>query len=203
MYRPLTVLLGLSLALPPFAAAQERSLRVLQAGPDGELATLAEAGEVRVVFSEPMVALGRIPQPVTAPFFRIQPEVRGTFRWSGTDTLIFTPAEPAKLPFATRFEVTIDAGAMSVAGRRLAQTHTFAFTTPTVKLLRTEWYRKGGRYDQPIVVLLRFNQPVSHDATSPHLSFAHEAHPWEAPTLETAARERMRAVDPQSADDFQ
>ena len=57
---------------------------------------LAEANEVRVVFSEPMVTLGKIPQPVVAPFFRIEPAVKGTFRWSGTTTLIFTP-EP--LPF--------------------------------------------------------------------------------------------------------
>ena len=77
-------------------------MRIVSAGPVGETATLAEANEIRVVFSEPMVVLGRIPQPVTAPFFRIEPAVKGTFRWSGTTTLIFTPAEP--LPYATEFD---------------------------------------------------------------------------------------------------
>jgi len=27
---------------------------------------------------------------------------------------------------------------------------------PTVHLLRTDWYRQNGRYDQPILVALRF-----------------------------------------------
>ena len=54
------------------------ALRIVSAGPVGETATLAEANEIRVVFSEPMVVLGRIPQPVTAPFFRIDPAVKGT-----------------------------------------------------------------------------------------------------------------------------
>jgi ABC-type taurine transport system ATPase subunit len=67
------------------------TLRVVTAGPVGETATIAEAGEVRAVFSEPMVFLGRIPNPAIAPFFRIEPAVKGTFRWSGTTTLIFTP----------------------------------------------------------------------------------------------------------------
>src|SRR5205085_617798 len=82
-------------------------LKIVSAGPSGETATLAEANEVRVVFSEPMVVVGKIPQPVTAPFFHISPDVQGTLRWSGTTTLIFTPSQP--LPFATRYNVSIDA----------------------------------------------------------------------------------------------
>ena len=73
------------------AAQQPPPLRVVSSGPTGEIADIAQANEVRVVFSEPMVTLGRIPEPVTAPFFQITPAVRGTFRWSGTTILIFTP----------------------------------------------------------------------------------------------------------------
>ena len=53
-------------------------LTVVSTGPADEVANLAEANEVRVVFSEPMVTLGRIPDPVRPPFFRITPSVRGT-----------------------------------------------------------------------------------------------------------------------------
>ena len=84
------------------ASAQE--LRVTGSGPGGEIAKLEEAREVRAVFSEPMVALGRIPAEVKAPFFRITPAVPGRFRWSGTSTLIFTASDPLRLPYATRFE---------------------------------------------------------------------------------------------------
>ena len=79
------------------------SLIVQRAGPDGELTTLDQANEIRVVFSEPMVTLGRIPQPVTAPFVRIEPAIRGTFRWSGTTILIFTPDPRQPLPYATTY----------------------------------------------------------------------------------------------------
>src|SRR5438045_7645890 len=66
-------------------------LTIVKAGPVGELAQLAEGNEVRVVFSEPMVVVGKIPRVVEAPWFHITPDVRGTFRWAGTTTLVFTP----------------------------------------------------------------------------------------------------------------
>src|SRR6478736_3698839 len=77
-------------AHPGRAQQQTQALRVLSAAPGGEVATLAEANEIRIVFSEPMVTLGRIPSPVRAPFVRITPAVAGSFRWSGTAILIFT-----------------------------------------------------------------------------------------------------------------
>jgi Big-like domain-containing protein len=123
------------------AAAQPApALRVVTAGPVAEIENLAEANEIRVVFSEPMVVLGRIPQPVRAPFFTIRPELPGTFRWSGTTILIFTPDPKRALPFATTYEITIDATARAVSGRQLPRPYTFRFTTPTVKLLRTDHY---------------------------------------------------------------
>ena len=67
-------------------------------GPAGEVETLAEANEVRVIFSEPMVTLGRIPARIRPPFFRITPSAPGTFRWSGTTILVFTPDPKRPLP---------------------------------------------------------------------------------------------------------
>src|SRR5687768_2114004 len=140
--------LSFLLFAPSLLAAN--GLRVVSAGPVGETAPLAEANEIRVVFSEPMVVLGRIPQPVTAPYFRITPNVAGTFRWSGTDTLIFTPRSP--LPYATKYDVTIDRTAKSIAGNTLDRPYTFTFSTPPIRLLSTDFYRKGERYDAPIVI---------------------------------------------------
>src|SRR6185436_18175206 len=91
-------------------------LTIVKAGPVGEIASLAEANEVRVVFSEPMVAVGKIPKDLAVPWFHIEPAVKGTFRWSGTTTLIFTPAA---LPFATKYDVRIDAAAKAVSGKTL------------------------------------------------------------------------------------
>jgi hypothetical protein len=132
-------------AQPAAAQAVQQPLRVVSAAPAGEVADRAEANEIRVVFSEPMVTLGQIPARVTAPFFRITPAVAGTFRWSGTTILIFTVDPKRPLPFATKYDVTIDATATAISGRRLARPYQFTFTTPTVKLVATNWYRRGGR----------------------------------------------------------
>ena len=39
---------------------QAGPLRIVNAGPRGELARLEEAGQIRIVFSEPMVAIGTV-----------------------------------------------------------------------------------------------------------------------------------------------
>ncbi|RPI53772.1 MAG: hypothetical protein EHM55_12820 [Acidobacteria bacterium] len=187
-------------------AAQERpgNLTVVSAGPAGEIGSLEEANEIRMVFSEPMVALGRIPQPVTAPFVAISPAISGgTFRWSGTTILIYTPDPKRKLPFATRYGVTVDTSATATSGRRLAAPYTFAFTTPTVKLRAAEPFRKNGRYDSPMLVALRFNQPVAPAAVISHLTLGFEPHEWDAPQLSDAGRARLSANNPQAVARFE
>ncbi|HEY0155963.1 MAG TPA: alpha-2-macroglobulin family protein [Thermoanaerobaculia bacterium] len=154
------------------------TLRVVSVGPVGETATLAEANEIRVVFSEPMVTLGKIPQPVTAPFFRIEPAVKGTFRWSGTTTLIFTPEK--SLPYGTEYAVTVDRTAKSVAGNTLDQPYRWTFTTPTIRLMRIDHYR---RPNGALVIGLWFNQPVESATIAPHLKLRTQAHEIELPPV--------------------
>ena len=71
--------------------AQTR-LSVVSLRPAGETSDLGESREVTVVFSEPMVALGRIPNPVTAPFFK---ESTTLFRWTFTSAAV----RPVPKPF--------------------------------------------------------------------------------------------------------
>ena len=186
-------LLPVSRAYPQPAPA----LRVVSAGPTGEAASAAEVNEVRVVFSEPMVTMGRVPAQVRPPFIHIVPAVAGTFRWSGTTILIFTPAR--RLPLATEYRVTIDADAAAVSGRRLASAFTFAFRTPTARLLRTNWYRPGDHYNAPPLVALNFNQPVNPQDVVEHLSAAFQPHPFMAPTIASDARQRLTDADPAAA----
>src|SRR5918993_4453845 len=98
--RLLPVAVLLFTVFPLTAAAQRAPLRVVSAGPTGEVASLEEANEIRVVFSEPMAALGQVPVRLRPAYFQITPAVPGTFRWSGATVLIFTPAK--RLPLATR-----------------------------------------------------------------------------------------------------
>jgi uncharacterized protein YfaS (alpha-2-macroglobulin family) len=184
------------------AGAQGRALTIVSYGPEGEVASLAEANEVRVVFSEPMVTLGRIPAVVQAPFLKITPAIAGSFRWSGTTILIFTPDPKKPLPYATEYTVTIDANAQAVSGRRLEEPHTFSFTTPTVRLLRTQTYRRKGRFDQPFVVLMRFNQPVQGTQVLAHLRARFEPHEWIEPGLDADARDRLKSVAPAALEQY-
>ena len=180
------------------AAFAANGLRVVSAGPVGEVATLAEANEIRVVFSEPMVALGKIPDPVLAPFFQIQPAVKGTFRWSGTTTLIFTPSP--QLPFATQYTVTIDPTVKSLAGKSLDKQYRWTFMTPTVRLLSTDWYRRVDKPGNPVVIGLRFNQPVDAKTIIQHLQLRTQAHQIDVPPIEDPAR--LAKLEPQALQAF-
>jgi len=193
-------LLLLSILLSTAAQPAPAPLRVASAGPSGEVASIEEANEIRVVFSEPMIALGTVPPRLRPSFFHITPAVTGTFRWSGTTILIFTPAK--RLPLATKYDVRIDAGTAALSGRRLAAPYTFSFITPTARLLKAEHYRPGGRFDAAPIVVLRLNQPVKAEAVVPHLHPQFDRHPFVAPVLSQAVRERMRTTDPASVQAF-
>src|SRR5688572_2094056 len=169
----------LGAAIIATVAAQNTALTVVNTGPEGPLDQLAQANEIRIVFSEPMVTLGRIPARVTAPFVRITPAIPGTYRWSGTTILIFTPDPKRPLPYATTYQVTVETTATAVSGRTLAKPVSFSFTTPVVRLLQTNWYRRGGTVNGALVALLRFNQPVNPQDVAKHLTASLERHDWE------------------------
>src|SRR4051794_3640309 len=127
----------LVLSASPHPSPPRTPLKVVSAGPNGEVRATEEANEIRVVFSEPMVTLAAVPPRLKPAFFHITPAVTGTYRWSGTTILILTPAR--RLPLATKYAVTIDAGTAAVSGRKLAAPYTFSFITPPAHLLQTQW----------------------------------------------------------------
>ena len=124
----------------------------------------------------------------------------GTFRWSGTTTLIFTPDPKTPLPFATKYDVTIDADAKAVSGKTLGKPYRFSFITPTIQLLRTDWYRKGGKYDGGVVIALWFNQPVVAETLGSHLALRTVAHEFKTPFI--PARDRLMKLEPQQVAAF-
>jgi hypothetical protein len=114
-------LLSILCLAPAVSRAQTPALAVVSASPQGEVANREEAKEIRIVFSEPMVALGRIPATVAAPFVKITPALPGAFRWSGTTILVFTPDPKRPLPFATQYQVTLSTDAAAASGHKLAK----------------------------------------------------------------------------------
>ena len=192
--------LGILFLVCAMSAQAADKLTIVKAGPVGEVANLAEANEIRVVFSEPMIVVGKIPKVLDLPWFHVAPEIKGTFRWSGTTTLIFTPDPKTPLPFATKFDVTIDPEAKAVSGKTLGKAYRFSFITPTIQLLRTDWYRKDGKWDGSIVIALWFNQPVDAETLGEHLKLRTVAHEFKAPEL--PGRERLQKLEPQQVAAF-
>jgi alpha-2-macroglobulin len=180
--------------------APRAPLRVVSAGPTGEIRAGEEGNEIRVVFSEPMAALARVPPRLKPPFFHITPAVAGTFRWSGTTILILTPAK--RLPLATKYDVTIDAGTKAISGRTLAAPYTFSFMTPTASLVQTNWYRPGGRFDAAPIIVLRFNQPVKPEDVAAHVHAAFQKHEFIPPVIAAPVQARLRAIDPPAVQAF-
>jgi uncharacterized protein YfaS (alpha-2-macroglobulin family) len=192
--------LGILLFVCALSARAADKLTIVKAGPIGEVSTLAEANEIRAVFSEPMVVVGKIPKVLEVPWFHVEPAIKGSFRWSGTTTLIFTPDPKTPLPFATKYDVTIDADAKAVSGKTLGQAYHFSFITPTIQLKRTDWYRKGGKFDGDIVIALWFNQPVDTETLATHVQLRTVGHEFKAPEL--PARERLQKLEPQQVAAF-
>ncbi|MGH9407827.1 MAG: MG2 domain-containing protein, partial [Vicinamibacterales bacterium] len=200
MFRRLLLLVLCALPSSVCLAQAPAALRIVSAGPAGDVSKIEEANEIRVVFSEPMVALGQAPVNLKPAFVHIAPSVAGTFRWSGTTILIFTPAK--HLPLATKYDVSIDAGTTAASGHTLPAPYTFSFTTPTVHLLSTTWYRPNGRFDAAPIILLRFNQPVKPSDVVGHVTAAFEAHEFVAPVLPASAVSRLRAIDSRAEQAF-
>ncbi|MFN7132239.1 MAG: Ig-like domain-containing protein, partial [Myxococcales bacterium] len=131
-------------------------LAVVASRPTG----LAE-GDVRptITFSAPVKALEAIVED-EAPPARLEPAVKGAWRWLGSASVEFVPEAP--LPMSTTFKVTVPAGLVALNGARLNEPYVFEFHTPPPQLQQSAPWN-GYRWLQPDQVIgLTFNQPV-HD----------------------------------------
>ncbi len=144
-------------SVPP-SGETKGELKVLSATPKGLTRNPSEAGAVVVIFDHPMVALEALPEGRGSSFLRISPSVRGKHRWLGTRALAFTPDE--RLPYGTRFEVSVPAGTRSLDGFRLSADHVWEFRTIRPRVLHS-FPVEGQRNLKPDTkILLVFNQSV-------------------------------------------
>ena len=65
----------LVVGVPLAVDSQQAQLTILNSGPTGEINQLQDANEIRVIFSEPMVPLGRVPSNPTPPWIHITPAI--------------------------------------------------------------------------------------------------------------------------------
>jgi uncharacterized protein YfaS (alpha-2-macroglobulin family) len=181
-------------SVSPFAH-QGASLTILRASPSGDLQRVEDASEIRLVFSEPMVAIGD--ESVDRPSWAsLTPEIDAAWYWAGTRTLVISPDPGRGVPLATRLRVTIGPDAVAASGRRLGRAFELVLTTPRPRLISAVAVRSGGRVGDQALLVLRFNQAIAARQVIEGVEVSYEPYRWEPPLLSPASWEAHRAVDP-------
>lgn len=136
-----------------------QELSVLSATPQGPVEDIHPFYSVVVVFSEAMVPLESLPEGEGSGPLKIEPELKGQYRWMGSHTLAFIPSHA--LTLASRFRVTVPAETQSLSGKRLGQPYIFTFETARPKFLHSNIYPDAKGVTVNPKIFLLFNQNIS------------------------------------------
>ncbi len=132
-------------------------VQVISAAPMGEVNIINEALTVSLVFNQPMVVVDDASQSASEKgIIQFSPAIKGSYRWLGSRTLLFTPKDT--LPFSTVFTAKVPKETKSLTGKTLAQDYTFSFSTP--KLRPTE-LRPNYEVSLQDEFILKFNQRIT------------------------------------------
>ncbi|MCA1619216.1 MAG: hypothetical protein LC795_07875 [Acidobacteria bacterium] len=133
-------------------AAASGELKVVRHSPSGEVPI---APQVSLTFSRPVVAVTSQEEAARNVPARLSPQPAGRWRWLGTKTLIFDPAE-GRLPIATEFEVSVPSGAGA------SKPLTWKFATPAPKLVAK--YPEAVNTRRDAVIFMEFDQKIDPGA---------------------------------------
>ena len=101
--------------------------------PSGELSSKVRHPSIQVVFSEPVVALKKLGEPILkSEHVQITPKLEGVFRWYGTSVLSFDCAEdliPQKI-----YTVKINPQIVSASGEKFSGQSEFVFFTEEIRM---------------------------------------------------------------------
>jgi alpha-2-macroglobulin len=156
------------LVFPGEAAAgsvSEGAFQVSEYAPAGSAAWENIEGGVWLLFSEPVVPLGRLGRPAAeSDALRIYPPVEGIYRWYGSRLLSFQPT--TSLVPATEYTVALNPGLTSLAGTALEGMNAFRFRTPALQLLSLQPSGSDIPPEECRELSLYFNFPVKLDTIS-------------------------------------
>jgi uncharacterized protein YfaS (alpha-2-macroglobulin family) len=113
-----------------FFALSESSepLTIVDYTPRGELPVEIRRPSVTVVFSQPMVPLARLGEPLSrSRIMSVEPDIDGIYRWYGSRILAFEPND--ELVSQREFTVTVSRRAESLGGKQLGEDFSFSFRT--------------------------------------------------------------------------
>jgi uncharacterized protein YfaS (alpha-2-macroglobulin family) len=137
-------------------------LEVLRFAPEGEIPL---APFVNITFNQPMVPLATLEELAARDVpVRMEPELPGLWQWVGTKTLTFQYDSEAidRLPMATEYLMTVDAGTTSATGGVLAEDVRWTFSTPPVRIISSFPYDAP----QPLepIFYIAFDQRIEPEA---------------------------------------
>jgi alpha-2-macroglobulin len=117
-------------ATPIIKNPTQQSLKITRFSPEGNTDLVSD---VSITFSQPMISVSsQLTASENVPV-KLSPEVKGRWRWLGTNTLIFD-AE-TRFPMATKFTATIPKGTKSAIGGMLENDFTWSFSTPPPRVI--------------------------------------------------------------------
>jgi len=145
----------------------EGPLHILRFAPEGEVDL---AGRISITFSQAMVPIGTTTALEGEPLpVRMTPTVEGSWRWVGTQTLVFESGQ--RLPGSTRFDLEVPADVTSYAGTPIEAAAAWSFTTPSARLVRS-YPSQGRSVDRQPVIYLEFDQRIDASAVLPYLALS-------------------------------
>ncbi|MDY4673398.1 MAG: MG2 domain-containing protein [Treponema sp.] len=149
-------------------------LFVMDFQPAGELPTAVKYPAIYVQFSKAVVPVAKLGEPSDkSDLMKIEPPLKGVFRWYGTSLLCFD-AEEAVIP-QREYKVTLSKDITAVDGSPISGQRVFTFRTEPLKL---ESITPGYRAALEGLYLNRNDLPVE-DARSVALYFSYPVEPKE------------------------
>ncbi|HYH86968.1 MAG TPA: Ig-like domain-containing protein, partial [Pyrinomonadaceae bacterium] len=133
-------------------------VKVLRYSPQGDVPL---APQLSLTFSQPMVAVTSQEEAARTVPASLSPLPAGRWRWLGTKTLIFDPADE-RLPMATEYTVTVPAGTRSANGGATKTPVAWKFSTPPPKLTRR--FPENVPVRRDAIIFLEFDQRVDPGA---------------------------------------
>ena len=141
----------------PDEPSADQSPRIVRKVPVGDVPMVPR---VSVTFSKPMVSVGTRSQIDDWKPVGIKPKVEGTWRWIGTETLVFKP-KADRLPMATEYTAALRSGTKAADGSAFDKAVEWSFKTPPLEVER--WHPTGDSQPRWPLFFLQFNQRVDRE----------------------------------------
>jgi uncharacterized protein YfaS (alpha-2-macroglobulin family) len=150
------------------------AFRIVDYGPQGELPAELKRPSVYVAFSQPVVPLAKLGEPIRSgseqgrELLTIDPPLEGLYRWYGSRLLAFE-SDAESLP-QRRYTVTVGPGIRSLGGKSLEGERSFSFETERLSVLSWQ-LGDGGSYvytwnappEDARRMIFNFSYPVNLD----------------------------------------